>query len=242
MDSLTSTIRRCNVHLKLDNPTEGYGNCFLNAIVQQCRRPEIQTWLKANRPWVIFANHQVMRKRIKQFALNSPHKTLLNYKIKYEEILLQEDKKTWRDYWAHMGLEGTWVDSIFVQVAAWYIGLDMKILVTSAKAENPFIIVTGSINNINESSDGPQLLLGNYSNVHYQSLLPLTMGLNIRNNPGVRNFEERNENTCSEETDDFIFMQNGDRVIFHCLKDKQLKCPFCRESFSSLVSHSASNK
>ena len=98
-----------------------------------------------------------MRKRIKQFALNSPHKTLLNFKINYEEILLQEDKKTWRDYWAKMGLEGTWVDSIFVQVAAWYIGLDIKILVTSAKAENPFILVTGSIDNINESTDGPQL-------------------------------------------------------------------------------------
>jgi hypothetical protein len=37
-------------------------------------------------------------------------------------------------------------------------------------------------------------------------------------------------------------MQNGDKVTFHCLKDTQLQCPFCRESFSRLVSHATSNK
>ena len=138
-----------------------------------------------------------------------------------------------------MGLEGTWVDSIFVQVAAWYIGLDMKILVTSAKAENPFIIITGSINNINNSSNGPQLLLGSYSNVHYQSLLPLTMDLN---NPQTRHFGNEKENLFNVEIDDFIVMHNGDKVIFHSLKDKQLQCPFCKESFSRLVSHASSKK
>ena len=163
-----------------------------------------------------------MRKKIKHFALTSQHKTLLDYKTNYQAILFQEDKTTWTEYWDQMGRVGTQIDSVFVQVAAWYIGLNIKILVTTAKAENPFIIITGSINNINESSDGPQLLLGNYSNVHYQSLLSLTMGLNTRNNPRARNFEERNENTLSEETDDTIFMQNGDTVIFHCLKDKKL--------------------
>ena len=111
-----------------------------------------------------------------------------------------------------MEVEGTWVDSIFVQVSAWYIGLDMKILVTSAKAENPFIIIAGSINNINNSSDGPQLLLGNYSNVHYQSLLPLQMDLNPSQ---TRHFEDKNENLFNEEIDDFIFMHNGDKVIFY---------------------------
>ena len=114
MDALSSTIRRCNVQLKLDNPTEGYGNCFPNAIVQQCRRPEIQAWLKENKPWAISSNHQVLRKKIKHFALNSPNKTLLDYKTNYQAILLQEDKRTWTDYWAQMGHVGTWIDSVFV--------------------------------------------------------------------------------------------------------------------------------
>ena len=128
-----------------------------------------------------------MRKKIKHFALNSQHKTLLEYKTNYEAILLQEDKKTWRDYWAQMGVEGTWIDSVFVQVTAWYIGLDIKILPTSAKAENPFIIVTGSLDNIRDSSNGPQLLVGNFSNVHYQSLLPLAMGSNRKDKPRTKN-------------------------------------------------------
>ena len=106
MDSLSSTIRKCNVQLKLDNPTEGYGNCFPNAIVQQCQRPEIQAWLKENKPWAMSTNHQVLRKKIKHFALNSPHKTLFDYKTKYEAILLQEDKTTWTNYWVQMGRVG----------------------------------------------------------------------------------------------------------------------------------------
>ena len=136
--------------------------------MQQCRRPEIQAWLKEYKPWAHSTNHQVMRKKIKHFALNPPHKTLLDYKTNYQTILLQEDKTTWTDYWSQMGRVVTWIDSVFVQVTDWYIGLDIKILVTTA---NPFIILTGSISidNINESSDGPQLIFGNYSNVNYQS-------------------------------------------------------------------------
>ena len=37
MDSLTAAIQRCQLSLKLDNETEGQGNCFPNSIVQQCR-------------------------------------------------------------------------------------------------------------------------------------------------------------------------------------------------------------
>jgi hypothetical protein len=51
MDALGLAINRCNLQLKMDNPTEGFGNCFPNAIVQQCRRPEIRTWLQKNKPF-----------------------------------------------------------------------------------------------------------------------------------------------------------------------------------------------
>ena len=74
------------------------------------------------------------------------------------------------DYWAEMGQEGTWIDSVFVQVTSWYIGLDIKILTTSAASKTPFIRLAGSINISTASSHGPPLLIGNYSNVHYQSL------------------------------------------------------------------------
>ena len=54
MDALTSTVLRCAFQLKIDNNTGGYGNCFPNAIVQQCRRPEIRKWLHENKKNLLF--------------------------------------------------------------------------------------------------------------------------------------------------------------------------------------------
>ena len=154
MNGLSSTIQKCKLQLKLDNPTEGYGNCFPNAIVQQCRRPEIQDWLLENKPWAIVKSQQALRRQVKNFALKSAHKTVHDYKTNYETILSHTDE-TWKDYWDKMGQDGTWVDSVFVQVTAWYMGLDIKILTTSSKPENPYIIVTGDINIATASSVGP---------------------------------------------------------------------------------------
>ena len=58
MDTLTAAIQRCQLSLKLDNETEGQGNCFPNSIVQQCRRPEVREWLKQNNPPALFNGQQ----------------------------------------------------------------------------------------------------------------------------------------------------------------------------------------
>ena len=154
MNGLSSTIQKCKLQLKLDNPTEGYGNCFPNAIVQQCQRPEIQDWLLEKKPWAMVKSQQALRRQVKNFALKSAHKTIHEYKTNYETILRQTDE-TWNVYWDKMGQDGTWVDSVFVQLTAWYIGLDIKILTTSSKPENPFIIVSGDINISTASSEAP---------------------------------------------------------------------------------------
>ena len=71
MDSLTAAIQRCQLSLKLDNETEGQGNCFPNSIVQQCRRPEVREWLKQNNPPALFSGQQWIRKKVTNFALNT---------------------------------------------------------------------------------------------------------------------------------------------------------------------------
>ena len=71
MDSLTAAIQRCQLSLKLDNETEGQGNCFPNSIVQQCRRPEVREWLKQNNPPALFSGQQWIRQKVTNFALNS---------------------------------------------------------------------------------------------------------------------------------------------------------------------------
>jgi hypothetical protein len=113
MDSLTSTIKRCNLQLKLDNPTEGFGNCFPNGVVQQCRRPEIRTWLQTNKPWAIFNGQQNLRNQVTHFALKSRHKTIADFRVEFEQVLGPVDNISWEDYWNEMVQDGTWVDHTF---------------------------------------------------------------------------------------------------------------------------------
>ena len=144
MDALISTIENCNLQLRLDNNTEGFGNCFPNAIVQQCRRPEIKEWLQANNPNAIVANHYTLRRKVNSLALNSTHKTMNDYKRNFEKI---PGENSWAAYWEKMGQTGAWVDSTFVQVTAWLIGLDILILTTSSRKDQPFIQIIGNLNN-----------------------------------------------------------------------------------------------
>ena len=94
MDSLTSTIIRCNLKLALDNPTGGFGDCFPNSIVQQCRRPEVKTWLMKNRPMANFTSAQTLRLKVTTFALESRKQAVLNLRTKYEKEMAPVDKKS----------------------------------------------------------------------------------------------------------------------------------------------------
>ena len=94
MDSLTSTIIRCNLKLALDNPTEGFGDCFPNSIVQQCRRPEVNAWLRKNRSIANFTSALNLRLNITTFALESREHVILNLKMKYENEIAPVDKKS----------------------------------------------------------------------------------------------------------------------------------------------------
>ena len=148
MDALGLAIQRCNLQLKMDNPTEGFGNCFPNAIVQQCRRPEVRIWLLENKPSAIFNGQQSLRNKVAHFAMKSSHIAVTDLKRTYEQEIGPIDNKSWSDYWYNMAQDGTWVDHIFLQMVAWYMELDLLILTTSSQPENPLIFISGNINNI----------------------------------------------------------------------------------------------
>ena len=118
MDSLTAAIQRCQLSLKLDNETEGQGNCFPNSIVQQCRRPEVREWLKQNNPTALFSGQQWVRQKVTNFALNSNLDSLTRLKATYEREIQPVERKSWMEYWTHMAQDGTWVDHTFVQMTA----------------------------------------------------------------------------------------------------------------------------
>ena len=234
MDALTSTILRCNLQVKLDNNTEGYGNCFPNAIVQQCRRPEIRKWLQENMQESLVYNQQTLRNRVANFAIKSKHQTVNNYKTNYENLLARKDKKSWKQYWAEMVQAGCWVDSVFVQLTAWFLRLDILILTTSSTRTEPFIRITGNLSNTLEFSSGPPLLLANYTNVHYQSLLPLNITSDHGHQPSRSSEENHTDNSRKE---DFVYINKGQTLAFQSIEADKLQCPVCGKSFQRLMNH-----
>ena len=195
------------------------------------------TLLQANKPSAFVRNHQTLRRKVSNFALESEHKTISDYKRNYENILGNSDRN-WKEYWTGMRKEGTWVDAVFVQVTAWFTGLDIQILTTSSTPSHPYVLVNGDINDPSTTSSGPPLLVGNYTNVHYQSLLPVTNIIEPQENKST---QDPGDSIVSIK-DEFIYLHRGVQITFPEFKDEKLQCPFCDKSFSRITSHVTSQQ
>ena len=104
---------------------------------------------------------------------HSRHQTVQEYKRRYQEILSALDNRTWREYWEVMIRNYEWVDYIFIQSAAWFLGHDIIIVTTTSTEGHPYITISGNMIDENIPCPGIPLTIGSKSNVHYQSLLPL---------------------------------------------------------------------
>ena len=74
-NEIMKTVRALGLPLKLDQLTEGLGNCFPISIIQQCRRPEIFNQLKIVMKMILRHHnpHGMLRVAVKQFITNSKH-------------------------------------------------------------------------------------------------------------------------------------------------------------------------
>ena len=91
--TIMKTVRRLQLPFKLDEITEGKGDCFPLAIIAQCRRPEVfQETDEPVRIVISQRNPNALRKAVQQFMTKSIHK-------QYEEVLAAFEKKTWTEYW-----------------------------------------------------------------------------------------------------------------------------------------------
>jgi hypothetical protein len=171
------TINRLQLPFKLDQLTEGLGNCFPIAILQQLRRPEILSQLRPAPKRLV--KHQtgdsLLRQSVHQFIMKSRSPRVVTFKSQYEETDGPANGETWNQYWARMTTDRTWVDFWFVQATAWYLQLDIWIIATSCTESNPYIEVSGNLADGNKPSGGPGITLGTKSNCHYKSLLPVEM-------------------------------------------------------------------
>ena len=167
-------VRRLDLPLKLDEITEGRGNCFPLAILAQGRRIEIKRNLSSSIQNIMQQNDPTMlRRAVLTFITKSRNKTIQKYKRTYGEVLAVIDGKTWEDYWKVMIRNYEWVDYIFIQCVAWFLNHDIIIVTTTSTERNPYITISGNLANENIPCSGTELLVGSKSNVHYQSLLPI---------------------------------------------------------------------
>ena len=173
---IMKTVRRLELPLELDEITEGRGNCFPLSILAQGRRPEIFREMSEPIQRVIQQNDPTsLRRAVHKFISDSRSETIQKYKLAYKEVVASIDKKTWEEYWEIMIRNYEWVDYIFIQSTAWYLGHDILIVTTTSMENKPFITISGNLVDENIPCPGIALIIGSKSNIHYQSLLPLSI-------------------------------------------------------------------
>ena len=173
-------VHRLQLPFIVDQLTEGRGNCFPIAVIQQCQRPEINKQLKLVTKMLVKTHkngpkHKAFRYSVMNFIKSSEHPRIQRFRLQYEATDGVVNKETWSDYWKRMLRDGTWVDYWFVQATAWYLELDIWIIATSNTENSPYIAISGNLENEIIPCNGPIITLGTKSNCHYQSLLPIEM-------------------------------------------------------------------
>ena len=116
------TIHRLQLPFKLDQLTEGLGNCFPIAIMQQLHRPEIISQLRPAPKRLVKhrRGHSLLRQSVHQFIMKSRSPRVVEFKAQYEETDGIVNQESWNQYWERMTIDKTWVDYWFVQATAWY--------------------------------------------------------------------------------------------------------------------------
>ena len=157
-------VRRAELNLKMDERTEGFGNCFPFAVWQQCRRAAVQL--------SSVTDHRVLRRDVCNYMMKSKHKVVLNMRNRWEASLAVA-LGSWRRYWHRMAIDREWVDEGFIQGIAWFLQRDILIIWSTATRKEPYISFSGNRDGSNAPCLGVPLLLGYDKGLHYQSLLPL---------------------------------------------------------------------
>ena len=177
-NEIMENVNRLELPLKLDQLTEGKGNCFPMSILQQCHRPEIKQQLKPIPKMLLklgSGGHSALRYNVRRFIINSDHPRIQEFRRQYEELDGTVNMVPWKKYWASMMKDGAWVDYWFVQATAWYLEIDIWIIATSSREDSPYIVISGNLDDGDKPCNGPIITLGTKSNCHYQSLLPIEM-------------------------------------------------------------------
>ena len=170
-------VNKLDFPLIVDRITEGKGNCFPAAILDQCKRPEIYKILPPSMKRIVNRSKDVgqmqLRIAIKNFIQSSNHPKAIQFKRNYQQNVATLNNESWEQYWNRIIQDKVWVDYFFIQATAWFLRYDIMIVTTSNTDENPVITISGNIEDENTACPNAALTIGSKSNVHYQSLLPI---------------------------------------------------------------------
>ena len=94
-NEIMQTVMPLGLPLKLDKLTEGLGNCFPIAILQQLRRPEIYTQLEVSKKSLTRnpRGPKALRHLVRTFITKSEHPNVARFQTQYDEfeVVLEEN-------------------------------------------------------------------------------------------------------------------------------------------------------
>ena len=212
-DRIMNYVVKMNLNYKLDKLTRGLGNCFPLAVLQQLSHHDIIDFLTPEIKTIVRnLDHQLLRKKVRDFIFTSNDERLTSLRINFDEGMkassdLGESTETWNQYWDRLIKDKEWVDSFFVQATAFFLNLDIRIIETSGNEIRPFHIIESGRPN------SRTIAIGYVTGTHYQSLIPKTL--------------EIHTSTPLAEIPD---------------KKDQLQCPVCKKWFKNALNHVERNK
>ena len=176
-DDIMASNKRLGLwYLKLDELTKGEGSCFVIAVVQQLRSNDIFHNLGEDlRQLASTMSHHLLRFKVEEFIcrLKWNDQRVLALKDFFNmdqaaKAAAGEKTKTWEEYWKSMLVDNEWADGYFIRATAWYLNMEIQIMDTKCKEDEPYYKIDGDFTG-NGCTD--VLYIGYVSGVHYQSLL-----------------------------------------------------------------------
>ena len=118
-NEIMQTVNTLGLPFKLDQLTEGQGNCFPIAILQQMKRPEIFSQLKLGKKMMLKARSPVKILRLNVKRLITISECQNTYVERLKKYYIETDGIvkgiSWDEYWTDMNKDRTWVDSWFIE-------------------------------------------------------------------------------------------------------------------------------
>ena len=246
-DAILKQCRQLKLPVKLDKLTQGVGNCFMVAVLQQLRRNEIHSNLGDDLKQMA---NDLDQMKLRRFVVDfirqrKDHPQVIYMKERFApDLEVFNGPKSWEEYWERMLLDCNWADGDFVQATAWYLNCDLWIIDTSCTKQLPFIKVCG---NMDVEDSSPEivdpLLIGCTTGIHFQSLLFDWDSIKENNLKSQHSSVQQHlKRKLKSSLDSDEPPSKTKKQVIKTLVPSNNKCPNCNKEFQQLLRHIKQSK